>query len=160
QTKIAENPVEELKRQKYRFGQEVEPTKIDGMVEARNSGSLVGVEEIDFLRSGKETSRGLAGSVGRDCDFRPEVIGLIAIHSSIERVGEARFDRVLLVWNERGQPVFVGKAEPTAVRAEVKRLVGMQRGVLDLLQRPVDIPDHPFKQDVITGDLRGAGAAD
>src|SRR6516164_4911003 len=96
QAKITENLVEELERQKDWLRQEVEPAEIDSVIEERNPGILVGVEEINFFSSGKETGGRLGSTVGRNRDFRAKEIGLIAIYAGIDRMGKARLDPFVL----------------------------------------------------------------
>src|SRR6516162_2949340 len=100
QAEIAEKPVEELERQKDWFGQEVEPAEIDSVIEEWNPRTLVSVEEINFLSSGKKTGRRPGSTLGQNRDFRSEEIGLIAIYANIDRVGKARLDSLVL-WRDQ-----------------------------------------------------------
>ena len=119
----AEQPVEIIED---RLLDDPEPAPVDRVIELGDTAGLVGVaiEQADFLRASEE-ARDLRDRLAR-CDL----LGLERVVGLVRLVGagaELAVERLTLVGDERGQPVFVGEAEPAAGRRE------LLRGLVDVL---------------------------
>ena len=77
------------------------------------------------------------------------VIRLVDVGAVALGLGEARFHGLVLIGNQRRQPVFVGEAEPTAGRVEFDRRGAFEVGVfVGVLQRAVEDADRSDMQEI------------
>ena len=114
QAEIADELEEEVERVEHRLGEEIEPAPVDQEVEF---GDLVffgvAVDEIDFLRAGKDIALGLGLAAGWDGDRAQQIVRLKTLGARApRRAAEARFESLALRGHHRGCPIFVGDAEP------------------------------------------------
>ena len=115
QTKIAKDAVEPVDCIEEGLGQEIEPAKINGEVEIWNAKLVsVMIQKCNFFRAGKKTAfRGDAAPRGDYHASGVDEINLIPVGWAVQRF-EGKGIIAILIWQNGRQPVFVGKANPTA----------------------------------------------
>ncbi len=144
-----------------RLGQEIEPAEIDGQVEVNDPQIVpVIVEHFHHLGAGEQAARTLGRPARLDRHVLVEIIGLVLIHAAFGVVQETGADRLVLIGDERHQPVLVRDADPAAGGIRLDQSVILEVAVVDLIQRAVEDPERALVQDVEAQDVRRAGARD
>ena len=161
QTHVAQNFVDHLQQIEERLGQEVEPAEINGHVEAFDAELLgIAVQQRQHLGAGEQMIVGFGG--------RPRLHhlgGTGEVHLEAVVVVDALVDETagqlgLLVGNQGGQPVFVGKADPAADAFGPFGGQLLQVVILVFDQLAVEDAQGAFVQDVHALGVRRPSARD
>src|SRR3954464_6764292 len=103
----------------------------------------------------------LGGAAGRDNALGADEVRLVILARGRPAGGEARLNRLRLLRDDRGRPIFVGEPEPAAVALDISNLAGLflDASVGDFLHRAVaDHADEALVQHGVAGYVGLASA--
>ncbi len=141
------------------LGQEVEPAEVHRAVEQRDAVLVaVLVEQGHHLGPGEQPVGDLDGLARGHRHGVAAIVGLVAV--ALDLMAEAGLQRHVLLRHQRGQPVFVGDAQPAAGARELDLTLLGDVGVFPLLQPVAQHADRALVQDVVAQRRRRAPAAD
>jgi hypothetical protein len=138
-TEVSYHPEKIVEHEEDRLGQEVEPAKVHGEVEARDAKPLgVPIEEVHFLRAREQVIREFDRAPRRDRPTRAQIVDLVLVTGPRVRMHEPRREQFPLVGHKSDKPVLVGDPEPASGRLLGNRPLFLQLVVVDLAQRIVE----------------------
>ena len=137
-----------MQQQEHRLGEEEEPAPVDGIAEARDAEPcLVVLQDAVELGAGEQTLRNRGAGARRDAYPVQPVIGLIGLDPGGLRGAIGAVESLVLRRNDGGHPIFVGDADPAAVRMERnRRLLGLDVVIARIVEIAVDDTDEAFMQ--------------